>query len=601
MARPKLIPAVGYLRKSTVDEVTASGKRKTASEKSIAQQKKEATTLADGEYQVISWYEDPNTPGWKRGAKRPGFQAIMDRAEQAGDFQAIICDNLDRFSRASFDDVQHDARRLKKAGVRWIVTAAQGVFDLGKGNDIGEILKFAVAVWSAHEFSRQLSRRISLARRNRALEGKRTGGPIPYGMVNDGEGGLLPGDRAQVKIVRWMFEEFGERGRSLNAICKKLNKQGTPSPRGGRWTVAALKRILANTAYRGDFTFNRNPRGEFFHIDGRGEVVEKERCEGHLLFLTPGRYEAIVEPALFDKVQARLDRVGGNRGLKGKAMYPLSGLLRCGHCGSLLYGVRPNGKSAVVYRCDGGNSGSCPLGNPQVREDRLLPFVMNLLGEEIENIRVLLSAPPDAMRGAGERRADRTEEIARKRTALEKKIVTARESLMEAPDRATRQFIAAKITEMTAELEGLEREAEEPAKGRHGYTGSELDALAEWWREFDANAVSVPSRQAPDHGTCWYVDKEADGSDGMVRYLVDGLRANEMLRELGCRIELRWETTKHGSRVRHELAWGRFVLGERTGSVVSRFPSDGVSKHRNLLTIVADVDRTFFGKNLRSA
>ena len=42
--------------------------------------------------------------------------------------QAIACDNIDRFSRATVDEVQIDAGELRLAGVRWIVTASHGTY-----------------------------------------------------------------------------------------------------------------------------------------------------------------------------------------------------------------------------------------------------------------------------------------------------------------------------------------------------------------------------------------------------------------------------------------------------------------------------------------
>src|SRR5262249_3969766 len=151
--------------------------------------------LAGGRFEIVEWFEDEGVSGWKRGAQRPDFQRMLDEVQSLG-AQAILCDNVDRFSRATYDDVQEDTRALRKAGGRGIVTASHGEYDLraGRRNDIGGIIPFATAVWAAHEYSRQLSRRVTLARRNAAAEGKRTGGPAPYGLANDGHGGLLEGD-----------------------------------------------------------------------------------------------------------------------------------------------------------------------------------------------------------------------------------------------------------------------------------------------------------------------------------------------------------------------------------------------------------------------
>ena len=59
-----LIPAVGFLRKSTKGE--RDGKQR--QEKSIDQQKEEVIKLAKaGGYQILRWYVDAGVSGWKPG------------------------------------------------------------------------------------------------------------------------------------------------------------------------------------------------------------------------------------------------------------------------------------------------------------------------------------------------------------------------------------------------------------------------------------------------------------------------------------------------------------------------------------------------------
>ena len=336
-----LIPALGYLRKSTKGE-KADGKKR--QEKSIGQQKTESTKLAQaGGFEVLRWFVDEGISGWKRGNARPDFQRMLTEAKALG-AQAVIVDNIDRFSRATVDEVQADAAELRRAGVRWIVTASHGTYDLGKRNDIGEILKFVVAVWSAHEFSRQLSRRISLHRRNAAAEGKRSGSPPPYAWKLDGKGGLVQGDKAQVKIVRYIFQAFAD-GMSLNAIAADLNARKVPSPAGKLWQARTLAAILRNPIYKGAFQYNANPDGQFFRVDEKGEVVEKEDLTGKgKLYFKEGVYPAMVDAKLWDKCAKRLAHLSANRSAR-KASYALSGILFCGHCGCPMFGSSPKDSS----------------------------------------------------------------------------------------------------------------------------------------------------------------------------------------------------------------------------------------------------------------
>jgi len=163
--------------------------------------------LGKGHFEILRWYEDEGIFGWKREGRRPDFQRMLQDAKKLR-VQAILCDNIDRFSRASVDEVQLDSNELRRYGVRWIVTASHDQYYLGKKHDIGEILRFVVAVCFACEYIRQLSRRITLAQRNGTEKGIRTGGAAPYRMADDGNVGLKFGDQKEIKIVRQIFNWF---------------------------------------------------------------------------------------------------------------------------------------------------------------------------------------------------------------------------------------------------------------------------------------------------------------------------------------------------------------------------------------------------------
>ena len=581
--KPKLIPAVGYLRKSTVDELDTKGKQKRQSEKSVSQQKKEIERLATGLYTIVEWYEDPNTSGWKRGSKRPGFQAIMDRAKEQGDIEAVLVDNIDRFSRASADDVQEDALKLKKAGVRYIVTAAQGTYDLGRRNDIGELLKFTVAVWSAHEFSRQLSRRVSIARRNRAAEGKRSGGPDPYGMKSDDAGGLLHGDPAEVKTIRWIFKQFADH-RSMNWIAGELNAKKTPSPQGKEWFSSTVKSILKRKCYRGDFAFNEESSSQFFRIDGEGEVVEATEANGKdgKVFVTKGRYKPIIGPALFDKVQKRLAVVRQDRSQRKRTGYALTGVLICGHCNSAMYGCEKKKKNrkrnATIYRCNTvAQKGPDACKNYQVREDEILPLILKLLGQEITDIKAMLSAPPKELVEPRKAQAKHRKQTEKERDKLVKRIEAGEDLILDTPDKRNRQSLDKKLTAMRDELEKLEAELttdDQPdtmiVDGQKvtRYSRDELAALTKWWDDFDKRACSVPVTGKVAAAAHLHQDPASEEA----AILIDSRKVNIALLELGCEVKLKWKTVETISKAgntwkRHLLVKGRFRLGQKEGSL----------------------------------
>ena len=252
MARKPLIPAVAYLRKSTKGKKSDGKERQ---EKSIPGQRGEIEKYAKANgFKIVREYVDEGISGWKRGDDRPQFKRMIREAEDRGDVQAVLCDDLDRFSRAEVMEVFSDLTSLAAAGVRKLACVNQGEYQLGD-NDIGRILKLLVDVHGSNEFSRKLGRRLSISRCNAAKKGKRSGGKSPFGYKNDGAGSLIL-DQDESPIVVKMFEDFLSGARSLRSIASDLNEQGLPSPRGLKWSGAAVRFMLTNRAYRGDFVYN---------------------------------------------------------------------------------------------------------------------------------------------------------------------------------------------------------------------------------------------------------------------------------------------------------------------------------------------------------
>jgi DNA invertase Pin-like site-specific DNA recombinase len=564
-----LIPAVGYLRKSTKGErKSVKGERRQKQEKSLAQQKAEIIKHARGRYKIIRWYEDEGVSGWKREAARPGFARILADARGLRDFRAIVCDDADRFSRASYRKVIRDIDDLAEAGVEIISCVSQGDFRIDDENDAGEAHRLVAVAMASHEYSRKLSRRIALARRDKAEEGKRTGGPAPYGLADDGEGGLRRGDPRKSQLVRWLFDEFGNQLRSLHWLASDLNARAVPGPNGGKWYVKTITGILRNRCYRGDFSFNRNPAGHFYRIDAEGEVVERAKLEdAGKVFLREGAYRPLVEPALFDKVQRRLDTLK-DRSRRKRMGYALSGILKCDHCGLPMYGVKPQGYLPAIYRCAADSShgrGAC--GYRQVREDSILPLVLQMLGEEIADLNAMLSTPPDNLRFPHKERHERRRQAEKERKDLACRIDKAEANLLFVEDSRTRKSLDARISTMRDELDRLDAELTAEPEGE-GPTRDDLAALSAWWDDFLAGAVNLPTRY-------WMENPDNPDEHLNLTVAVDPRKVNEALLDLGCEVRLRWETQEFISRAgkrhrRHVVTRGRFRLGQRGGELPVR-------------------------------
>lgn len=571
----ELIPAVAYVRKSTKGTRPDGRERQ---EKSLSQQRTEITNLAKGRYNIVRWLADEGVSGWKRNGKRPQFDRLLQEAKDRGDFQVVICDDLDRFSRAEVKEVFSDLTQLSGAGVHTIHCVNQGVYDLGD-NDIGRIIKLVVDIHGGNEFSRKLSRRVALAHRNRAIDGKRAG-VAPYGMANDGKGGLVHGDRQHLKIVRRIFNRFVERKQSMNSIAAELNEEKIPAPRGGKWFVGGIKELLQRPAYRGDFTYGRRQQGRFFTTAKDKEVVEVTEQgnrwkNGEPAFRKEGAYTPVVPKAVWDEAQRRL----ASFSLKGsrrprKEGFPLAGVLLCDHCGKPMYGCQPTGRKYRVYRCStSAKSGmrSCPSGGiPEIREELILPQVLKMLGEEVEDITKLLTSPPDDLVAPGRKRREQRDDRQEDREALNRKIDQAVENLLFATDARTRQMMDSKINALRKQLDEMDAALE--VKHEPDYRRDELQAIADWWNEFTKRAVSLPMPpgKLPVEAHLYQDPFSETGA-----LLIDARVVNEALHMLGAEVRLRWskrsiKLPSGKQQNRYTLVGGRFLLGQQAGKVTGK-------------------------------
>ncbi|MHC4400179.1 MAG: recombinase family protein [Planctomycetota bacterium] len=578
MSRVKTpILAVAYLRKSTNEERT---------EKSIKDQRSRIGKLKPPEdgasYKILKWYDkDRGIPGWKRGAKRPDYHRLVEELAETG-AKAILVDDFDRFSRADPGEVIHDIQKLRELGVRFLHSANEGSRDLMGGPEVWVVI--AAEAMKGYGFSMGLSRRIANARKDAAQKGKRSGGPAPYGLKDDGRGGLLFGDPKEIRIVKLIFDWFVERKKSMNWIAWELNRKKVPTPKGGaKWYTAVVKGILKRKAYAGTFAYNQKKSGQFHVVNGDKEVVPVARYEDvdrktwqetdEGLFAQKGVYKALIPPKLFDGAQKRLKSFEGKGGRRPrKDGYPLSGIVICGECDKPMYGSAPPGRGYRVYRCSTpSNSGTC--GCYEIREELILPFVLQALGEELKDLEKLLSAPPDSLAVPNKMEAEQRAEALREKDELAKQIKLNTRRMMDEPDKRKRRVMDEVLSEMHNRLEQVESELTEDTPQK-GYSREQARALHEWWTDFEKRAVSVPvDGKQVGVVASFYQDPESEEA----AVLLDARIVNEALHELGCRVELWWSTRKitltSGKRQkRYTFERGRLRLGQNIDVLFRSLP-----------------------------
>lgn len=194
---------------------------------------------------------------------------------------------------------------------------------------------------------------------------------------------LLAINEQEAEIVRRIFTWFAA-GLSAIQIATRLNEEGVPGPRGGRWNASTVRGdpkkatgILSNPLYIGQLVWGprqwrRNPDSEKrerrYRLRDRSEWVEVAVPDLR-----------IVDDALYEGAQAELERrkrapsaaspVGSKR-----ARHLLSGLIRCSCCESN-YTISGND----YYRCAGQKERGTCSNTVSVREEPLETATLAIL------------------------------------------------------------------------------------------------------------------------------------------------------------------------------------------------------------------------------
>ncbi len=315
--------------------------------------------------------------------QRPGMDALLARARE-GAIKVIVVETIDRLSRDQADTFTV-LREWSYLGVRVI-----GVDDGIDTDREGANLLIGVRAALSQEYLRDLKKKTLRGLRDRARAGMATGG-LPYGFRSRPvEGGhAIEVDAAQAEIVRRIFELYAS-GLSLADVAAVLNRDGIAPPRASRarlrntWQVSTVRTVLQNEKYVGRWSYGerewrkapgsntRRPRAR----DDR-DVIRTERPE--LAFISPATWASV--RARFDST--RLVYTGKRTVPVGKRqVYLLSGLLKCGLCGSQM-SIYGGDAERRYYRCAGaGTRGTCAFRN-SVRESLIREHVSAHLRDRI--------------------------------------------------------------------------------------------------------------------------------------------------------------------------------------------------------------------------
>lgn len=577
MPERQWIPAVAYLR--------MSGKKQ---DTSIEQQREQIEKWAtERGYRIIRWYIDEGKSGSKATEKRVAFLGMIHDAEAVGDFEVILCLDNSRFGRLDTYEGAIYKLRLRDCGVS-LDTVLDGPSDWE--SEAGQIIDTVHTVKNS-AYSRLLGQKSLKGRIEATKKGKPTGGRPPYGMkrlVTDDEGGqhtidrassfqtpprwqvtYIPGDHDEIKIVRWLHQQYLKRDVSFRWLAWELNKRGVPGPLGGGWRGATVRQILTNRVYVGCCVIGKRVAKGSFHkatpdgpepIRGKQRKYEDRPPEEHTV--AEGAFKPIIPRKWFRAVQEKIVR-NERHGWKPQhdAGHPLTGILRCGHCGGRMNARKK--PSGTIYLCETAcryPGSECGLW--QVREDEILPFLLERLREGMDN---------EALEGL---RAQQVEPPQVDQSGLEKKLRTVEKAI----ERGTRRLCSVDdslVPAVQTELKRLQAEKDalmEQMKGSKGFDMDEWrERWFEWWHSIRDRLVWIDKDIQVKGQMVKMTMPTLDGDETEVEFWagetvddcsvpVEPVVIRETLKAMNTRVDLWWRDKPQGKgygRGRWELDRGR--------------------------------------------
>lgn len=427
----------------------------TQQEASPDQQRKQLAELAKKyNARIVAEYFDEGISGVAT-SKRRGFLQMLDDAK-AGKFELILAWDQDRFSRLDSIDSGEIIAPLRRAGVR-LVTCAQGEIDW---TSFAGRLVFNVAQEGKNQFLHDLSRNMCRSLLQRGQAGVLFAKP-PYGyerVVLDNAGRevrrvrhgetfrkpkgwtnriVIADDSQLVGTVRWLFDEFAHKDCSLQSLAIELNRRGVKTSRGKAWRHDSIAEILSNRFYTGTYVFGKSNLGKFNHISATGEITKTRggRVKNREpIIVLENHHDALVDQATFEKAQQRLQSRRYEKRRPRTKSYPMSGLLRCGHCGGALSGsthIAPNGTVRRYYYCFNGTRGTCS--QFRVSADRIEALVTGFVKDAAERPGAVAAIKAEVRRQAGRKagaKSTASKELAAQIAKVESQIKRGQENLL---------------------------------------------------------------------------------------------------------------------------------------------------------------------------
>lgn len=324
--------AVGYCRYSTDNQT----------ENSIAYQLGEIQKYCSAHNLVmINTYMDEATTG--TNTNREGLQRMLADA-QLHVFDVVVIYDQSRLSRHILDwfNVRQALRKSDIALYSCTETLDNGESESG-------FLSEGVRALFNHQFVLDARAKTMAGQTSRAKQGAFLGGSPPLGYdIVDGKYVINEFEAQAVQMIFTLYLQ----GRGYGYIVEQLKVRGVKSKRGAIIGENALYAILRNERYAGIYTWMKT-KEKYLQKWAGGKL------NANMIRIESGVIPPIISMEVWNEVKTKIairKERAQNAACHAKTEYLLSGLIRCGNCGSTFIGyttTSSKGYRTRYYGCSG--------------------------------------------------------------------------------------------------------------------------------------------------------------------------------------------------------------------------------------------------------
>lgn len=370
----------------------------------------------DHAWDIYDIYTDDDYSGTDRD--RPAFNRMLEDAEKHK-FDLVLVKTQSRFTRDMEMVEKYIHGKFVEWGIRFVSMVDNADTEV-KSNKKARQINGLINEWYLEDLSESVKSVLDNKRQN----GKFIGSFCCYGYQKaPDDHNRLVVDEEAAAVVQKIYA-LALQGNGKTHISKLLNEEGIPNPSAykrqkglnfnngrdryqhGMWCPGTVGQILKDPVYTGVLIQGKNKKVSY-------KSKKMVRCPESEWYISPNNHPAIIPQATYDLVQqmiATRPRAASSSGM----VYPLSGVVYCAECGSVLHRCRGNvlrdGRSASYLRCKLHTLKTGQCANHAIRLDHLTDEVHRRLQE---HIRVYFEPEKADMACIEAERAKRAEQLLR--------------------------------------------------------------------------------------------------------------------------------------------------------------------------------------------